>query len=89
MPERGVEFNAAPIPPAEYLMRRSYNPNDAQIPGAVVREYRCEYGCPAIQAQNLSGKERCESSYSHALPGKFHVYSVEVPLVKTNGERWS
>lgn len=92
-PEQGVEFNAAPIPPAEYLMRRSYNPNDVGIPGSIVREW----GCPAHGVN--SGTSHVAPGETHAsayprcpMPGCFSAlrpHAVDVPLVKSDGGGWA
>lgn len=78
MPEEGVTFNQEALPPQEYLMRRSYNRHDAEIPGSVVREKRC------ARCGQLHRMMKCPVCRA-AL---FEVYSVDVPLVKENGERW-
>lgn len=83
MPEKGVMFNAEPLPPREYLMRRSYNPEDRQIPGSVVRELWCvDHGMVHGIGFRLGG---CPVP---GCPLAVQVYSVDVPLVKENGERW-
>ena len=86
-PERGVEFNSAPIPPREYLMRRSYNPMDVGIPGAVVREVRC-----AKEGTEHSRRAFIKETAPEWCPfcgSRMIAHSVDVPLVKSDGSGWS
>lgn len=82
MPEEGVNINAERMPPREYLMRRSYHPEDAKVPGAVVRRVacsRCGY------EKDARGDERCPICRTDTVESP---RAIDVPLVKENGERW-
>lgn len=81
MPEQGVVFNSAPLPPDEYLMRRSHNPGDANVPGAVVRTRRCPE-CGNLQAHH-EHVNSCDKCFVGTL-----VHSVDVPLLKEDGSSW-
>lgn len=93
MPEDGVEFNEeVPIPPDEYLMRRSHNPRDSFIPGAIIREWKCPDCGEVTQRDDTAGMARlanelCRNHEGGHFP-MLEIYSVDVPLVKSNGERW-
>ena len=103
MPENGVVFSANPIPPHEYLMRRSYNPNDANAPGAVVQFWQCpeclwvawdprvKPASPHVIAPPYCTNHEHRSGGLDGFPQGplMKIYAVDVPMVKEAGSRWS
>lgn len=92
MPEENVMFNSQPLPPPEYLMRRSHNAKDAEIPGAIIREWRCTL-CGEIDAKDdlfieaRLARKLCTRHGEGIFP-TMEIHSVDVPLLKADGERW-